>query len=256
MNDIAEARAEIERLWGAAKKPKSGPRAKQSARDVTRVAIRLADQQGLEALTMRGLAAECGLSPMGLYTYFPSKFELIELMVDEVYARLGLSHGPGADWRPRLAAVAEANWRLVMLHPWLADIEGHRPVLGPNVIAKYDLELRAIDGLGLADPEMDLVLNTVLSFVRGAAKTKLDAESSLKRSGLSDQVWWEVRQPLLAEVLGDDFPLAQRVGAAVGELNNAPGDLDQSFQFGLDRLLDGVDALLARSSKSGAEHED
>ena len=244
MKAVAEARAEIERLWGPTRKPKFGPRAKQSAREVARAAIRLADAQGLDALTMRSLAAEFGLSPMGLYTYFPSKFELVELMVDEVYAGLTFSYEPADGWRGRLAEVADANWRLVMQHPWLADVEGHRPVLGPNVISKYDQELRAIDGLGLSDVEMDLVLATVLSFVRGAARGKLDAASATRRSGLSDAAWWQARQPLLAAVLGDQFPLAQRVGAAVGETNNAPGDPDLGFRFGLDRLLDGVAALL------------
>ena len=87
---------------------------------------------------------------------------------------------------------------------------------------------------------MDLILSTILCFVRGAARDRLDAEGATKRTGLSDEDWWRVRSELLADVLQDRHPLAQRVGAAAGAENNAPSDPDRVFRFGLERLLDGL----------------
>lgn len=254
MDEVAKARAEIERLWDLPTGYKSGPKAKKSAREVARSAVALADRDGLAALTMRSVAVEVGVSPMGLYRYFPGRLELLELMIDEVYKDIHPEYDDDLDWRNRLLVIAEENWRLIMRHPWLAEVEGHRPVLGPNVIAKYDSELRALDGLGLPDVQMDLILSTLLCFVRGAARDRLDAESASKRTGLSDEGWWRARSELLANVLQDRHPLAQRVGAVAGAENNAPSDPNRVFRFGVERLLDGLAAQINENSRqTGAE---
>ncbi|MFK4809032.1 TetR/AcrR family transcriptional regulator [Devosia sp. ZW T5_3] len=248
MGDVSGAKAEIDRLWGSQSDSRTGPKAKLTGRQVARRAIALADQNGIHALTMRSVAQALGVSPMALYTYFPSKNELIEVMVDETFTEPSLTSEMAGGWKERLIVVAERNWSLLMHHPWLADVEGFRPVLGPNVIAKYDFELSALEGVGLSDVEMDLVLATVLNFVRGAAKTKLDAAAAVHRTGQADDVWWRERGPLLAKVLGDRYPLAQRVGAAAGAHYDAPADPDLGFRFGLERLIDGIGLMLPRQS--------
>ncbi|HZX80010.1 MAG TPA: TetR/AcrR family transcriptional regulator [Lysobacter sp.] len=227
-----------------------GPKGRASPREVARSAIGIADRDGLEAVSMRAVAAVVGLSAMGLYSYFPSKSELVELMVDEVYTELDLSYGSATTWRERLKIVARMNWGLFMRHPWLVSVEGHRPVLGPNVIAKYDFELHALVGTGLSDLQMDLVLAAVLDQVRGAARAKLDATAVAARTGMDDAEWWAVRAPLLADVLGSSHALAQRVGAAAGTAFDAPHDPDRAFGFAIELILDGIGVLLARASPS------
>jgi AcrR family transcriptional regulator len=246
--DDAHACAEIDRLWGSLTAARLSLKTRQTAREIAAAAILLADEGGLEAVSMRSVARAVGMSAMGLYTYFPGKSALIELMIDEAYRALPLSYDGCLGWRDRLGRVARDNRELILRHQWLATVEGHRPVLGPNVIAKYDFELGSIEGIGLDDVTMDLVLSTLLAFVNGAARAKLDAAATIQRTGQSDAAWWSARAPLLAERIGEMYPLAQRVGAAAGLHHDAPSNPEAAFDFGLERFLDGIERLLVRSS--------
>jgi hypothetical protein len=121
-------------------------------------------------------------------------------------------------------------------------------VLGPNVIAKWDRELSAVDGIGLAELEMDraltLVLDYTLGAVRGAARERWVKEST----GMTDNEWWSLVEPHMTELLAPDagkYPVASRVGPIVGEAYGAH-DPAGSFAFGLECLLDGLAAYIAR----------
>lgn len=241
----ADARAEIERLWGREATPRPGRKGARSPREIARAGIQVADEGGLGALSMRTVAGRLGMATMGLYSYVPGRPELIEVMIDEVYAELPLSYADGEGWRDRLRRVAKDNWDLLMRHPWLADVEDHRPVLGPNVIAKYDFELAALEGEGLDDVTLDHALATLLGFVHGAARAKLSALAVARRTGLSDAEWWRPRAALLEARLGGRYPLARRVGAAAGARHDGPADPDAAFEFGLEVLLDGLERRLA-----------
>ena len=119
-----------------------------------------------------------------------------------------------------------------------------RPVLGPNVIARYDHELAAVDGIGLTDVEMDAVISLLAGHVEGAARRSLESAHAERRTGVSDEAWWEARAPILERLLDPErFPTAVRVGAAAGEEHNAAYAPEHTFEFGLQRILDGVEAL-------------
>ncbi|WP_433301563.1 TetR/AcrR family transcriptional regulator C-terminal domain-containing protein [Actinoplanes sp. CA-030573] len=151
---------------------------------------------------------------------------------------------PGA-WRGRLERVARDNWALYLRHPWLLQVATSRPPLGPNVIAKYDHELRAVDGIGLTDIEMDLAVQLVGDYVHGAARTAVAAILVAQRTGLTDEEWWEKAAPALEKVLDPAAtPTASRVGSAAGAEYNAAADPARAFEFGLARLLDGIAALI------------
>jgi hypothetical protein len=134
----------------------------------------------------------------------------------------------------------------------MLEITMVRPVLGPNVIARYDQELAAVDGIGLTDVEMDAVISLLAGHVEGAARRSLEAVHAERRTGVSDQDWWEVRAPILGRLLDPErFPIASRVGAAAGEEHNAAYAPEHSFEFGLERILDGVEALVKGRSSDG-----
>lgn len=220
-----------------------GPRPRFSVDDVVDAATALADADGLEALTMRSVAERLGVSAMGLYSYVPGKDELLDLMLDA--AHLAMPRPPwrgGQGWRERVAAVADANRALFAAHPWAAWVSSARPPLGPGTTAKYDHELAAFDGTGLADVELDAALTFVLGFVRGVARA---GESEPEQ----DAAWWAESGPLLAQVLDvDRYPRAVRVGAAAGEAQGAAYDPGAAYRFGIERVLDGLEALVARGS--------
>lgn len=238
-------------LWGTAKRPSRGPKPGLSVEDIVRVAIDVADAEGLGALSMRRVAKELGVSTMSLYTYVPAKAELVDVMLDAVMGEVAGPDGAAGGWRERLELVARQNWELYHRHPWLLHVAAmSRPPLGPNVIAKYDRELRAVDGIGLADVEMDSVLTLVLGYVGGVARGAVEVSQAERRTGKTDDEWWEANAPLLEKVFdAERYPTATRVGAAAGEALQAAYAPERAFEFGLERVLDGIEALIrARSA--------
>ena len=110
---------------------------------------------------------QAGIGTMSLYTYVPGKAELIDVMLDTVLGEVAESGDVEPGWRAGLEKIARDNWALYHRHPWMLQVAvTSRPPLGPNVIAKYDRELRAVDGIGLTEVEMDSVLALVLEHVQ------------------------------------------------------------------------------------------
>lgn len=211
---------------------------------VVRAAIELADTAGLTALSMRRVAERLGVGTMSLYTYVPGKAELLDVMLDTVYGET--TDAPEeATWRARLEHIARENLALYQRHPWLTQVAASRPVLGPNAIAKYDRDLRAIDGIGLSDLEMDSVLTLVGGYVHGAARGAADAAAAEQSTGMSDEQWWYAHVPFLERIMdGRRYPTATRVGSAAGEAHQAAYNPEHAFEFGLRCVLDGVEMLV------------
>jgi Tetracyclin repressor-like, C-terminal domain len=148
-------------------------------------------------------------------------------------------------WRARLEQVARENLALFHRHPWMLEVVTFRPPMGPGVIAKYDRELRALEGIGLSDVEMDSVLALVLGYVQSSARQALEATLVEQRTGLTDEEWWAAQAPLLEQVLEPDrFPTAGRVGTAASKEYEGLWDPEHAFEFGLQRVLDGIEVLV------------
>ena len=237
----------IELLWGVSTRSSKGPKPKLTVAEVTSAAVDHADAEGLSGLSIRRLADRLGVSTMNLYTYVPSKAELIDLMVDRVLGEVLDGYGEASGWRTGLERIAATNWALYERHPWLLGVSTARGPLGPNVMMKYELELAAIEGIGLTDVEMDSVLSLVLWHTESTARRVADAAEAVRQSGLSDVEWWERSGPVLAQVADfTRYPVAGRVGAASGEQHQAASDVATAFEFGLARILDGVAVLIDR----------
>ena len=244
---VADPARSLALLWGDQTRP---GRSGLTVRSIVRAAMELADAEGLEAAVMRRVAERLGVGTMSLYTHVPGKAELTDLMVDtalgEVYADVDLPSRQPGGWRGALEFIAERNWDLHHRHPWLLEVLPGRPALGPNVSLKYEAELRPLDNIGLSDVEMDGVLTLVLTHVEGTARVRESMAQVERRSGLTDEQWWTSTAPVLATVMdGSRFPVAGRVGQAAGEQFNAAADPAYAFAFGLARILDGVEALIA-----------
>ncbi|HWH00859.1 MAG TPA: TetR/AcrR family transcriptional regulator C-terminal domain-containing protein [Pilimelia sp.] len=225
--------------------PARGRRPGLTVDAVVDAATAVADAEGLSALTMRRVAHDLGVVPMTLYTYVPTKADLLALMLDRAYLRMPRADYGADPWRARLAAVAEANRGLYRRHPWAATVSPARPPLGPGLMAKYEHELRAFAGLGLDDVETDAALTFLLGYVQASARAEADARQSREASGLTDAQWWAANGPLLARVLDPAaYPTAARVGAAAGAAQGGAFDAERAYAFGLDRVLDGLGVLI------------
>ncbi len=236
--------------WGAEAPPRPGPRPRLSIGDLAKAGVALADELGLEAVTMAKVADRVGFTPMSLYRYVGSKDELIQLMFDEMGRDLGVSAERAHGWRDGLESLAHALADRYTEHPWAVDV----PIAGvptmPSQVAvmEYGLELLVPEGL---EPGEALgVLQLVAGFVRshsalvrditraatpGAALSPFSAASSR----LADLVDPAV-MPRVAEAarLGLLSPPAPDSAAADEELDD--------LRFGLDRILDGVEVFIER----------
>ena len=241
-------------LWrDPAAGPRRGPARRLDLDAVVASATALADEHGLEAVTMRAVAHAAGVAPMTLYTYLPGKAELLDLMLDASYATMPRTDTTGRPWRERATAVAEENVALHLAHPWTVEVSILRPPLGPGLIGKYEHELAAFDALGLSDVQMDDCLTYLLGFVHAAARVTLDAAAALRESGTDDAGWWDAAGPLLARVLQPaDYPLAGRVGAVSGAAHGSAHDPDHAYLFGLARTLDGLAVLIEGAPSAAA----
>ncbi|MGW6902984.1 TetR/AcrR family transcriptional regulator [Streptomyces sp. NPDC054940] len=242
----------LELLWREPAKggPRRGPKQGLTVDAVVQAAIELADSGGLDALTMRSVAQRLGVTPMTIYTYVPGKAELLALMLDAAYLQMPRTDRTAAPWGTRVEAVACENRDLYRRHPWVATLPTTRPPLGPGLMAKYEHELAAFDGLGLDDVEMDAALTFLLGFVQSVARADLDNQAAARDSAMSDEQWWAANAPLLARVFDPArFPLAARVGSAAGEAHQGMYSPDYAFDFGLKRILDGLTHLIVSRSR-------
>jgi AcrR family transcriptional regulator len=241
-----DAKRTMALLWGIGKKPSRGPKPGLSVGRIVGAAIEVADAEGLGALSMRRVADRLGIGTMSLYTYVPGKAELIDVMLDTVVGEVAESGDVEPGWRAGLERIARDNWALYHRHPWMLQVVAtSRPPLGPNVIAKYDRELRAVDGIGLTEVEMDSVLILVLEHAQGAARRSVEVTEAEKRTGKTDNEWWLANEPLLEKVFDPNlYPTASRVGSAAADAYGSAYDPEYAFEFGLQRILDGVETLV------------
>ncbi|RYG37940.1 TetR/AcrR family transcriptional regulator [bacterium] len=235
-------------LWGShGKAGRSG----LTLAAIVEKAVEIADADGFDAVSMRVLAESLQVGAMSLYTHVPGKADLTALMIDAVYGELyesveAPSQQPGG-WRGAAAFVARRNWELLERHPWLLQANHGRPPIGPNLVRKYEAELRPFDGLGLNDVEIDSVLVTILMHVDGVARTQASIAKDRSETGLSDDQWWLAHEPILARAIDpDQFPTASRVGKASSIAYEGVFSPTHALEFGLERILDGIELLLTK----------
>ena len=231
--------------------PRRGRPPKLTHDQVVTAAVSVADRVGI-AFTLRHVAEALGVPVMSLYSYVDGREQLLELMVDDCRATMAFGDVPSdvpgdvpGDWRARLAAVAADNLALFTDHPWLADVETERAVLGPGTLAKYERELAAVESLPVSDVDKDAALSLVLDFARAAARAFSHAARERDREAPGD--WWD-REGAVQAKLGvtDRFPLAARIGTAAGRAQGAAHDVRRAYHFGLQVILDGLGSRTSR----------
>ncbi|MFE0174182.1 TetR/AcrR family transcriptional regulator [Streptomyces sp. NPDC059002] len=231
----------LELLWGESERPTRGPKPALTLDRIVTEAVRLADAEGLAAVSMRRLSTELGTGTMSLYRYVPGKADLLDLMLDRVFAPADETEPWTGGWREAVEAYARDTLVLYRRHPWLLHVNQARPVLGPGTVGGLDRTLSRIKPMGLTDPELIGVIVMTDGYVTGVARTQVHEAEAAKKTGLSDRAFWEAQAPALERIMRSGrYPsLANLTEDAFGP------DFDH-FEFGLQRLLDGLDALVAR----------
>jgi AcrR family transcriptional regulator len=237
-----EAARTLELLWGIGKQPGRGPKRGLSVERIVETAIRIADEEGLEALSMRRVANRLGVGVMTLYTYVSGKAELAELMLDAVLGEADRPSGADGGWRAGLELYARESWRLYHRHPWMLQLPSSRGLLGPNQTAMLDSALHAVSGVGLTDREMVSVFFVVVGYVQGAARTAVDRARSEQATGVTDEQWWSSYGGLMSQYTADAerYPTLAGLSSSVWAFEGP----DVDFEFGLQRVLDGIEAFI------------
>ena len=129
----------------------------------------------------------------------------------------------------------------------------HRPPLGPNVLARVERTLRAVDDMGLSEMEMDQVTSLVGDYVRGAVRAALEAREIEQQTGMTDEQWWALNEELLEGLVEPTrYPTTVRVGEAYKAAKENGPDHVRSFEFGLQRVLDGIEVFIDRRRANAA----
>lgn len=249
--DGGDPQRSLERLWGRQEPGRRGPKQRLSTAEVVDAAVALADKEGVQALSMRKVAEAVGVSPMSLYTYLPSKAELLDLMFDRVLGDTADPDDTVIGWRAKLAFMARERWTLSERHPWLLDLATHRPPLGPNMMRKALAMLTAVANMGLSPEETGLAADVLQDYISGALRSAREAREAEQLSGLSDEQWFSIVWPVLEKHLDPkSFETVSQLSEGRRERSRSPDQRTARFEFGLERVLDGLEAFIDRRAAS------
>ena len=241
-----EGRRAIELLWDPpTPSPGRGPRPKTSLTEVVDAGVRIADTEGLDALSMRKVASRLGIGAMSLYTYVPGRSELIELMIDRVYADHALPD-PGLAWRARVEQWARATWATYANHPWLLDYNMARLPIGPHVLDVEESLYAALHTAGFRAAQNVAIANLIRWQLIGAARSTIGDAAEERHTGVSAEAYWESRASFWTTYFdATRFPTTAAVWADGGFDDPAGWD----FEVMITRLLDGIEQL-ARAARA------
>ncbi|MFC4587634.1 TetR/AcrR family transcriptional regulator [Sphaerisporangium corydalis] len=241
-----------------------GPKPALSVDMIVDAAIAVADAEGMSSLSMRAVGERLGRTAMALYTYVPSKGELVDLMYDRALAELPRGYDGEAGWRAALTRWAGDGWAFYLRHPWVLQVSQARPVLGPNEYVMMETLLGVLRGTGLGAPVVRRLVGTLIYFVRGTVQPVAEARQAATATGVPDQEWWDGRSAQIAQVAPDfaeRFPMVVWLGtegaSPLGDEADEPcpdddrpymeAEAEKTFQAGLTVLLDGIEAAMRRA---------
>lgn len=220
-----------------ARRPKS-PRPLERSRIVAR-AVRLADEHGLDAVTMRRLASSLGVQAMSLYHHVPNKDALLAAMLDHFYERMDLPE-EGDEWKEALRARATAMREAFLRHPWALALVDAGTDPGPAALRHTDTLLGTLRGAGFSVAMTAHATAVFDAFVYGFAVQERNLPSR------ADQDVVDVAAGVLASAPRGAYPHLEEFAVEhVFQPGYAFGD---EFSFGLALVLDGIERAAAEEA--------
>jgi AcrR family transcriptional regulator len=226
-------------IWLRPERGARGPRPAHSRADIAAAAIRVADAEGIEAVSLRRVAGEMGTGTTTLYRYIATKDELFDLMIDSAIGERE-PPPPTGDWKADLRAIAYEHRAMVLCHPWLAALPATRPVLGPNSLAWLDAAYATVDVLDLDADEVLAQVGTLLTFVRGHVLDELAEQETARRSGVDMPTWLAAQAQYGDLIIGSgNYPHLSRI-MIEADAPHADDRYERAFRRGLDHILTGL----------------
>jgi AcrR family transcriptional regulator len=207
-------------------------RPRLSRERVLQAAVALADESGIEALSMRKLGEQVGVEAMSLYKHVANKDDLVDGMVDSVFAELELARDEPS-WRTAVRGRAVSVRTVLKRHPWAVPLMQSRTNPGPSTLGHLDALIGILRGAGFSVALTAHALSVVDAYVYGfAMQEKALPFDSEERST-------EVIEHILAAMPADEWPHLVEFSR---EHVLKPGyDYGKEFEWGLDLVLDGLE---------------
>ena len=216
-----------------------------------RAAIGLADLEGLDAVSIRRVAAALDARPMSLYTYVPSKDDLFDLMFDDLAGRAVLGEQLPSDWAAALRAIAHRVRELGLAHPWSTELLSRRPQLGPNVMRLLEEWVAALDPLELPPADAWRAVTAVNDYVNGYVIREVAQRRAIPSTPGHARQWQRQVTAYLHDLAASgDYP---HIAPLLAEGYAAT---DDSFDTGLDWIIESIGrhhhpAVSARPARDG-----
>ncbi|GIE27693.1 TetR family transcriptional regulator [Actinoplanes italicus] len=215
-----------------------------SREQIVRAAIELLDAEGAAGLSMRRLGARLGSGATSLYWHVATKDDLLELAVDEVMGEVYVPEVGDTPWRIGVSVLANGLRTMLLRHPWVIGQLGTRPTIGPNVLRMSNRSVALLSAAGFTGPTLSHVHSLITAHVIGAATTEAAVGAAIRRSGKSAAELRKSLEPFM-EKTAEQYPEYARWREEDGVIDMQPDRVfDESFVFGLDRILDGLDLWL------------
>jgi AcrR family transcriptional regulator len=211
------------------------PRVRLNRDRVLRVAVALADSGGIESLTMRKLGVELGVEAMSLYNHVANKADLLDGMIDIVFAEIELPTGE-TDWRAAMRRRAVSARDVLSRHRWATGLMESRTTPGPATLRHHDTVLGILRGAGFSIELAAHAYSALDSYIYGFALQ----EPSLPFDNGEDTA--KVAQAIMSRFASGEFPHLTEIAV---EYVMQPGyDYGNEFAFGLELILDGLERAL------------
>ncbi|GGD67269.1 TetR/AcrR family transcriptional regulator [Paenibacillus nasutitermitis] len=234
--------------WGLVKRPQRGPKGELSIAQIIEAAIAIADKDGLAAVSMSRVAASLGFTAMSLYRYISSKDDLLLLMQDAVCNIPIPPEEQRNYWREEMRAYVRVTIHVFQEHPWYGDIPIYGAPVTPNNLKIVDWGLRSMRKLPFNDYEKMSIVLLLSSYARSCGIIQRDMARAVRTGGSPSAFsGLDYSAELKQLVQPDHFPYLSPVvqsGAYTDEIENE-NTVGNDFDFGLERILDGIEHYLA-----------
>lgn len=204
---------------------------------ITKMAMTTLDEEGLAGLSIRKLAAKLGAGATSLYWHVPTKDDLIDLLIDEVWGEIDVPDPSLAGWRNGALLFGHSLRAAVVRHHWLPEVMYVRPSIGPNALQLGASGLVLFAAAGFTGKDLDYAMGSVMSYALGTASAEVATREIGRRSGQSLTEWaGEILHH--AETVADAEMLDSIRRRVHRDIDTT---FSESFSFGLEALLDGLE---------------
>jgi AcrR family transcriptional regulator len=250
----------LDLLWGRRERGQRGPKPGLSVDAIVEAAVRIADDEGLDAVSMARVAKELTFTPMSLYRYVTSKDELLQLMWNASAQGAESLVLEGDGWRARLRMWATVQRDMIDRHSWITQMPMAAPPLAPNSLIFVERGLETLDGTGLSGADKLRVIGLISSYTLSEARMAHDATRAANAAAAGNGPAWTFETLLRQLVDEHSYPRLHAIAWSDDIGDNPSGFAEQEeFRFGIDRILDGIERLIeqaglptdARSTRRG-----